>query len=151
MSILTQAKELLENSDCVSADVRLLSEDESYNYIQKTMNKFKPEQYWGHLCIGKGTILLPIDIHEFSYTNILPEESGYIFFEQTTETQKRTVVWISDIRQAGTLFENSFGMEYFLSNENSDYLIAVNWYVVEISGEKAEALFEGLPGMKRRS
>ena len=87
--------------------------------------------------------------NEFSYTNILPEESGYIFFEPTGETEKRTVVWISDIRQAGTLFENSFGMEYFLSNENSDYLIAVNWYVVEISGEKAEALFEGLPGMDR--
>lgn len=27
--------------------------------------------------------------------------------------------------------EESFGMEYFVSNKTSDYLLAVNWYVIE--------------------
>lgn len=30
--------------------------------------------------------------------------------------------------------ENSFGMEYFVSNEKTDFLIAVNWYVIQIAG-----------------
>jgi len=30
--------------------------------------------------------------------------------------------------------KKSYGMEYFVSNKNADFLIAVNWYVIEVAG-----------------
>lgn len=41
---------------------------------------------------------------------------------------------IENVKMVGELFANSFGMEYFLSNKNLDYLVAVNWYTVECCG-----------------
>lgn len=40
----------------------------------------------------------------------------------------------------GDLMENSFGMEYFVSNEKLDFLIAVNWYAIEVAGSAIQFL-----------
>lgn len=38
---------------------------------------------------------------------------------------------VDDVRGVSRLMEGSYGMEYFVSNEGGDFLIAVNWYVIE--------------------
>lgn len=48
---------------------------------------------------------------------------------------------IRNARLIGRLMVNSFGMEYFVSNEKVDFLIAVNWYVIEVAGD-AQKWFE---------
>lgn len=60
--------------------------------------------------------------------------SRIYFFEQNKVLNKKIVVKIEDLRLLGKILENSFGMEYFLTNEKMDFLIAVNWYVIEVSG-----------------
>lgn len=34
-------------------------------------------------------------------------------------------------RRLGEIMENSFGMEYFVTNKDFAYLLAINWYVIE--------------------
>jgi hypothetical protein len=47
---------------------------------------------------------------------------------------------IKDAKLIGNLMESSYGMEYFVSNEKADFLIAVNWYVIEVAGSAIESL-----------
>lgn len=56
-------------------------------------------------------------------------QAGY-FFEQDV-SNKNIVVVVDDVRDMSRLMEDSYGMEYFVSNEVGDFLIAVNWYVIE--------------------
>lgn len=56
--------------------------------------------------------------------------SGWIFFEQSV-SNKNVVVVVDDVGDISKLMEGSYGMEYFVSNEGGDFLIAVNWYVIE--------------------
>lgn len=57
----------------------------------------------------------------------------YIFFDQENHNRSKVVV-IDDAKKLGQIMENSYGMEYFVSNEKADYLLAVNWYVIEGEG-----------------
>ena len=54
---------------------------------------------------------------------------------------------IKNAKLIGRLMENSFGMEYFVSNEKVNFLIAVNWYVIEVAGD-ARKWFEA--GIKQK-
>ena len=40
---------------------------------------------------------------------------------------------MDNIQNICDIMSESFGMEYFLFNEQFDYLIAVNWYVIELT------------------
>lgn len=40
---------------------------------------------------------------------------------------------MDNIKNICDMMSESFGMEYFLFNEQFDYLIAVNWYVIELT------------------
>ncbi len=41
---------------------------------------------------------------------------------------------IENGRNFCSILKNAYGMEYFISNENANYLVAVNWYVIEGAG-----------------
>lgn len=79
--------------------------------------------------------------NEFSYSEYLESEPAYIFFDQEGR-DRNSVVVVKDTKLIGLLMENSYGMEYFVSNEKADFLIAVNWYVVEAAGSAVESLNE---------
>lgn len=138
--MLLEAKELLAIGKELDIKIELLTDSEAEKYINKSLNVFTPFKVIGHLGIGHNSFNLPIDKWEFAYMEYLCEESGYIFFEQRNNLYKNTVVKIENLKLLGRILEKSFGMEYFLTNEKTDFLIAVNWYVIEVSGTAQKRL-----------
>ncbi|TKU16739.1 hypothetical protein FDX03_13770 [Citrobacter sp. wls827] len=59
---------------------------------------------------------------------------AFMFFEQNY-INKDIVVLIHNARDISKLMENCHGMEYFISDKNGTYLIAVNWYSIEFIGD----------------
>lgn len=138
--MVPEADELITIGKKLNIKIELLMDDEAEEHINRTLNIFKPYKITGHLGIGNSSFKLPIDKWEFSYMKYLCEECGYIFFEQESRLSKKTVVRIENIRLLGEILKKSFGMEYFLTNDKVDFLIAVNWYVIEVSGTAKDYL-----------
>lgn len=132
--MIAEADEIITVDKKLNIKAELLADDEAKSFIQRTLDLFTPFRTTGHLGIGHDSFTLPIDKWEVSYMEYLSQESGYIFFSQKNRLSGRTVVKIENLQELGKILEESFGMEYFLTNKNADLLIAVNWYVVEISG-----------------
>lgn len=135
MSIISEVEELLAVGEELGIDVELLNEKNAEDCIKALLNSFAPFKTTGHLGINNDSVKLPLDKWEYTYMEHLSKEVGYVFFEQSSNLSKKTVIKINDIRLLGKILEKSFGMEYFLTNEGKDFLIAVNWYVVEIAGD----------------
>lgn len=133
--------ELTQVSSNMEIEILTLDENDSKQYIKKVIDIFKPFKITGHLSIGTETLTIPLEGNEFSYSKYLKSEPAYIFFDQEGR-DRNTVVVVKDAKSIGTLMENSYGMEYFVSNKNADFLIAVNWYVIEIAGLAIEFLNE---------
>lgn len=125
-------QELIQVSSSLGIEIEVLEENTSKNYIKRVIEKFKPFKTAGHLAIGVNSHTIPLEKYEFSYSKHLNSEPAFIFFDQEG-LDRDTVVVVKDAKLVGDLMENSYGMEYFLSNEKLDYLIAINWYVIEIS------------------
>lgn len=140
--MIQEAEELLSVGSELGIKIEILDDYEANMCIHNALEKFKPFKITNHIGIGHDSFCLPIDEWEFSYTKYLPKESGYIFFEQSSILSRKTVIKIDDINLFGKVIENSFGMEYFLTNKNSDFLIAVNWYVVEVAGKIEKNIFK---------
>jgi hypothetical protein len=109
-----------------------LDDNSSKDYIKRVISKFKPLKIAGHLAIGANSQTISLEKYEYSYSKYLNSEPALLFFDQEG-LDRNTVVVVKDAKLVGDLMENSYGMEYFLSNEKLDYLIAVNWYVIEVS------------------
>lgn len=138
--MISEAEELLTIGKELDIKIELLTDSKAEKYIDRSLKLFNPFKVTGHLGIGHDSFNLSIDKWEFSYMKHLDEESGYIFFDQKSNLYKHTVVKIENIRLLGEILEKSFGMEYFLTNEKTDFLIAVNWYVIEVSGTAKKRL-----------
>jgi hypothetical protein len=139
MNIKPNTNELTQTSNNIGIDVVILDENDSKQYIKKVINIFKPFKTTGHLSIGNETLTIPLEGNEFSYSKHLESEPAYIFFDQESR-DRNSVVVIKDVKLIGNLMENSYGMEYFVSNKKADFLIAVNWYVIEVAGSAIESL-----------
>lgn len=125
--------EIIEAAKLTKTECYVLNKEEAKQYIKQVLVKFNPQKTQGHLSIYNNSATLAIDEYEFTYCKHLPQEPAYIFFDQITK--KDSVIKISNAQKIGKLLMECCGMEYFLSNEASTYLIAVNWYVVEGAGE----------------
>ncbi|ODC05551.1 hypothetical protein BFW38_16960 [Terasakiispira papahanaumokuakeensis] len=101
--------------------------------MESVLKKFKPFKTTGHLSIGKDSKSIKTEEHEFSYSKKLSKGAAYIFFDQESK-DRNTLVIIEEGSQLCNIMENAYGMEYFLSNKELDYLIAVNWYAIEGAG-----------------
>lgn len=125
-------QELIQVSSKIGIEIEVLDDHSSKDYIMRVIRKFKPFKTAGHLAIGADSHNISLEKYEFSYSKYLNSEPALIFFDQEG-LDRDTVVVVKDAKFVGDLMENSYGMEYFLSNEKLDYLIAVNWYVIEVS------------------
>ncbi|KGR88893.1 hypothetical protein [Lysinibacillus odysseyi] len=132
-------QELLQTSSNLGIDIVILDENDSKQFIKRIIDIYKPFKITGHLSIGEETLNIPLEENEYSYSKYLKSEPAYIFFDQESR-DKNTVVVVEDAKLIGKLMENSYGMEYFVSNEKSDFLIAVNWYVIEVAGSAKDPL-----------
>lgn len=139
MNVKPNTQELIQISSKLGIDIVVLDGNESKQYIKRVIDIYKPFKITGHLSIGEETLTISLEGNEYSYSKYLKSEPAYIFFDQESR-DRNTVVVVKDAILIGNLMENSFGMEYFVSNENSDFLIAVNWYVIEIAGSAIDAL-----------
>lgn len=132
--------EILRVSNQLDIKVTLVEEDKSKLVINKVMQVFTPQKITGHLAISNDEVItFPVEDYEFIYSNSLPKSKGYIFFDQQSETEGQ-VVMIEDVRFLCRILEESFGMEYFLVDEDFTYLIALNWYVIEGAGKAVNLL-----------
>lgn len=129
---------------CGELDIRseALSREESVKIITEVLNKYKVGKTSGHLAICHDSISIPIEDYEFTYSSNLDDEAIYVFFDQEGYSKKQ-VIEISSGQRLGEIMENSFGMEYFVTNRDFTYLLAVNWYVIEGAGS-AKRWIKGL-------
>ncbi|MFJ8517269.1 hypothetical protein [Lysinibacillus xylanilyticus] len=133
MSEKSNTRELIYVSSELGIDIVVLNRLESEQYINKVIDTHMPFKITGHLQMDVDSITLSLEENEYSYSEHLKSEPAYIFFDQDG-LDRKSVVIVKDAKLVGKLMENSFGMEYFVSNERNDYLIAVNWYVIHVAG-----------------
>lgn len=137
---MRKVDELLKSSVELGISLKILSEANSKTYISNTLKKFNPDRTTGHLSIGESYFRMDTERYEFSFSKYLEQEPALIFFEQSDRKKSKIVLEIENATQVSSLFENAFGMEYFITNRNLDYLIAVNWYGIQVVGTAEEKL-----------
>lgn len=123
--------ELKNAAELLGFEYEILTGETAAAIIDKSFVTFEPFRRQGHLSImHERSHKLRLDEHEYTFSKHLIDEPLIVFFEQT-----RNHVDVAFKLQKGQLFcdllEECSGIEYFLTNENVDYLIAVNWYVIE--------------------
>ncbi len=137
-------KAYIEIGSKLGVNVTYLQEEHAEKYVSMVLKKHKPWRNSGHVQIAtekKDSIKFSADIFEFTYSEYLPKEPVCIFFDQS-DKERNTVIKVEDGRKVGAMMK-LYSLEYFLSNETADYLIAVNDYVVEYKGNNPE-WFDGL-------
>ena len=139
MNEKSNTQELINVSSELGIDIVVLNKLESERYINKVIDTYKPFKITGHLQMDVDFLTLSLEENEYSFSEHLEGEPAYIFFDQAG-LDRKSVVIVKDARLVGKLMENSFGMEYFVSNEKGDYLIAVNWYVIHVAGSAISVL-----------
>ena len=132
-------KEILDVSRNLGIPCELLSKTKGVQFINSVFEKFSPNKKTGHLAIHHDSISIPLELYEFSYSSFLEKEPAYIFFDQEG-LDKGNVIVVENGKEIGQIMENAFGMEYFVSNKEMDYLLAVNWHVIEGIGKAKEWL-----------
>ena len=130
----SHAVELIRVAGERSIAARLLPKDEGCTYISSVFEKFNPWKREGHISIGDDAKTLRTEDCEFSFSRSMRGAPAFVFFEQT-QVNRCGVVVVEDARKISLLMENSHGMEYFISDEALNYLIAVNWYAIEYVGD----------------
>lgn len=124
--------ELENGAKLLDLDYEILDKHKGAKIITFIFEKFKPKKREGHLTIGSETSAkLITDNNEFSFSKDFKDEPIYIFFEQDKIHQGQVFVLQSG-REFSNLLNECFGMEYFISNKECQYLISVNWYTIEI-------------------
>lgn len=129
--------ELASNSESIGLKYCVIEGEEAREIISKVLTKFKPLKTSGHLCLSNSNGVIPLGDNEFTYTLLMKKQKGYLIFDQ--EGSDRNLVFeVDNIQKVGELMSESFGIEYFLFDERLNFLIAVNWYVIEVSGDCEE-------------
>lgn len=127
--------ELINVGGLLGIDCCALNKSDAIKLINLVIKKHNPLKITDHLGIGHDSYSLSLDEYEYEYSKYLANEEAYIFFDQAG-SNRNSVVVVSDARRICDLMSNTYGMEYFVTNKNMEYLIVVNWYVIEILGLK---------------
>ena len=109
---MSHIDELINSCEELSIPYSILENDEAVGYINSVINAYEPIKTTWHLSIGKDSISVPLEEHEFSFSESLDDESAYIFFDQES-TEKHKVFVINNAKLICRMMENSYGMEYF--------------------------------------
>ncbi|MBC9811693.1 hypothetical protein H9Y05_04310 [Crocinitomicaceae bacterium CZZ-1] len=129
---MNHAEELKHAAEKLALDYELLTGETAAAIINTSFEKFEPFRRQGHLGImHERSVKLKLSEHEYTFSEQLNDEPLLVFFEQTRENVA-VVFKLFKGRYFCQLLEECYGMEYFLTNTHMDYLIAVNWYTIEI-------------------
>lgn len=58
---------------------------------------------------------------------------GLYFFFDLESKDRNNIFIFNNVQDICDVMSESFGMEYFLFDEYFNYLIVVNWYVIELT------------------
>lgn len=136
---MSNTVEFKRSADELGLACTVLSPDLASKFISDVTQKFEVEKLSGHVAINHDSISVALEPHEFTFSQQLPSGPAFVFFDQLGSDCGNVVV-LQDGKSLGKVLENSFGMEYFVSNENYEYLLAVNWYVIEGVGTASDWL-----------
>lgn len=128
------ARELINSARQLGLDVELAEPGHAGEYIRKVLAKFKPFRVSGHLQIGGDAKSIPAEGNEYLLSKQFKDGIACVFFEQGT-LDKDNLVIFKRAKDVSVAIERSFGMEYFISDEAASYLIAVNSYGIEFTGD----------------
>ncbi|MFT6921983.1 MAG: hypothetical protein ACJA1C_000981 [Crocinitomicaceae bacterium] len=131
---MKNSEEFINACSELNINCQLLSKTDSLTIISELKQRFNLKKISGHLALQDDSFKLPLEPNEFSFSTLLKKESAYIFFDQEN-INKEEVLKFENAQNLCSILENCFGMEYFLTNESLTYLIAVNWYVLEATGD----------------
>lgn len=131
---MNHLRELLKVSKQLGFASSCITGDDAKKYIDRVFYKFNPEKKTGHLAIGGNTISISAEKYDSTYSKYLPSTSGLVFFEQN-HLNRDSIFAVDNISLLCEIMDESYGMEYFVSNKNIEFLIAVNWYSIEIKGD----------------
>lgn len=125
-------KELKDVAEKLGLQYEILTGEVASTIIEISFRKFEPFRRQGHLAIiHERSIKLKLSDHEYTFSERLENEPLLVFFEQTRENMN-TIFKLYKGRCFSKILEECSALEYFLTNSNVDYLIAVNWYTIEI-------------------
>lgn len=127
--------ELIHSCNKLDISFYIINGIEASKIISKTIELFTPLKTTNHLSISNDknkVFTIPLEYNEFTYSKKLPKSKGYIFFDLESKDKNKVFVF-ENIQNIGDVMSENFGMEYFLVDENFNYLIAVNWYVIELT------------------
>lgn len=139
---MDNSDELIRESRKLKIACTLLGNQESLEYINNVIKKFTPQKTSGHLSIyNNESVSISSEKYEFLYSDYLDDEPVYVFFDQENHNRNKVVV-ISEGKRLCRIMENTYGMEYFVSNKKAEYLLAINWYVIEGAGTAKQWLLK---------
>ncbi|WP_419810922.1 hypothetical protein [Bacterioplanoides sp.] len=121
---MSKMKDIIDSSSEIGVCVTVYDDVDFFN---KVLEKFSPRKLKGHVSIGKGE-KLPLEEYEFTYSNRLGSSPAIMFFY---EKDRLCMLKFLDAKKVCSVMENMYGIEYFLVDEDLEYLISVNWYVIE--------------------
>ncbi len=130
---MKRIKELILNSIQLGIKYEVLGLTESSKMIHSIVEKYNPVNMATHPQISSRCLRLPIDEWEYDYSKRLKCEPGYVMFRQGTPDGKH-LFWMENVKLIGDLMSVSFGIEYFVTGEKLDYLVAVNLYSIHVEG-----------------
>jgi hypothetical protein len=133
MNPMKNTAEILKAAAELGVQCDTLDEGAARAHIDSIIDAFAPARTEGHLMIGHDSDDYPLEIAEWDYSLALPASPVLVFFDQSS-TDRDQVIQLSDGPRLCEVLRRCFGMEYFATGIQRNYLIAVNWYVVEVTG-----------------
>ena len=128
----------------LQVESRVLTTAESERIIQTAFKRFEVGKKSGHLAIHFDSISVPLSDYEFRYATHLEAEPVYVFFDQENNN-RNSVIRIENGQKLGDVMAETHGMEYFVTNVNYSFLLAINWYVIEGAGTSTNWLQKLIP------
>ncbi|MDU8925710.1 hypothetical protein RYD26_12560 [Pasteurellaceae bacterium LIM206] len=88
----------------------------------------------GHVQIGLETDLKPSEKYQYEYSKIIPNKPLFIIFDQNHKEDRNYVLIVKNGIELARLMEENGSLEYFLSDKNGTFLISINHYSIEYTG-----------------
>lgn len=126
---MSKLADFCEDAASIDIGYEVLEKCEAKEKLKKLVDVFTPSTLFGHFSIGHDMFEINASEYQYIYSKFLNTTEGYIFF---TESQERMqVVKLKDISLVSNFMENSYRIDYFLTDKDFSFLISVNQYVVE--------------------
>ncbi len=126
--MIYELEDLNNEATSLRFEHRLLFGKEAEFVVNNAIEKFVPFRIYGHRQIGRSDVKLQTEEWESKFSSLyIKNEKIWVFFGE-----KDGVFELSDGSKFSELVSKCISMEYFITNEKFEYLVAVCWYTIEI-------------------